>query len=555
VSTEQKNAGKIEQLIKEGIAAAKAGDKATARTKLREAVALDQYSEKGWFWLASVVDSEEERRVCLGNVVVINPTNERAQQMLDKLTGAAEDDSRDKTQSLRDSLQANPKTKRTLYLVLGGVVVLLLLVLVLFRGGGPPPPTPTEVAVQGSPATAVPTIIGPTPTLGEAEQTQAAGIAASQTIQAEALNQPTLPPSYTPSLPPRPRGTLTSTPLATPPLDVAGRLVAISGKALTLDKNLPLVLIDLTTREIRPLSTDRGDYGILSPNGKRIIFARYVSGTESLLLRVMNLNGTQPEEISALWKNKPPLENQEMVSLSRNGKALVFAAQNVTGENETTTGIYYLPVNFPLPGQEPTETPTPQDTPTDAPTATLDPSQTVQPTATRRPSLTPSVTVAPVQVKRLTEKNLGVNTWPDVSPDGQRVLFVADRTNSGGAGTDIYLMPVTGGAAQNITNDSTAKIEAAPQWSPDGSQIVFQAKTEDKGNNDIYLMNADGSGARSLATGGDNIRPRWSPDGKYIAFTSNRSGKWEIFIVEIQSGALYQLTSTADDIICTDWGR
>ncbi len=75
----------MEQLLREGIAAVRAGDKETARAKLREVVALDQYNEKGWFWLASVAETAEERRVCLGNVVVINPNNEKAKQMPDQL--------------------------------------------------------------------------------------------------------------------------------------------------------------------------------------------------------------------------------------------------------------------------------------------------------------------------------------------------------------------------------------------------------------------------------------------------------------------------------------
>ncbi|MCZ7545676.1 MAG: hypothetical protein M5R40_20120 [Anaerolineae bacterium] len=73
----------ISEQMQKGIAAAKAGDKATARTYFERVVAMDKYSEKAWFWLASVVESDEERRVCLGNVVHLNPNNERARRLLE----------------------------------------------------------------------------------------------------------------------------------------------------------------------------------------------------------------------------------------------------------------------------------------------------------------------------------------------------------------------------------------------------------------------------------------------------------------------------------------
>ncbi len=67
-------------------------------------------------------------------------------------------------------------------------------------------------------------------------------------------------------------------------------------------------------------------------------------------------------------------------------------------------------------------------------------------------------------------------------------------------------------------------------------------------------MNADGSNKRALVTGDNAIRPAWSPDGQFIGFSSQLSGKWEVYVVEVASGALYQVTSTADTTILTDWG-
>ena len=82
----------IRQLLNDGITAAREGDKERARVLFEEVVAQDPENEKGWFWLASVAATDEERIVYLGNVVQINPGNERAQVLLDRLE--AKQDSR-----------------------------------------------------------------------------------------------------------------------------------------------------------------------------------------------------------------------------------------------------------------------------------------------------------------------------------------------------------------------------------------------------------------------------------------------------------------------------
>src|ERR1041384_5345763 len=56
---------------------------------------------------------------------------------------------------------------------------------------------------------------------------------------------------------------------------------------------------------------------------------------------------------------------------------------------------------------------------------------------------------------------------------------------------------------------------AAPQLSPDGSQIIYTRRWTDKINDkfesEVWIMNADGSKNRFLVKGN---APQWSPDGK-----------------------------------------
>jgi tetratricopeptide (TPR) repeat protein len=69
-------------LLQHGIAAARAGRKEEARQYLLQATDLDERNEQAWLWLSGVVESFEDRRVCLENVLAINPANPHARQGL-----------------------------------------------------------------------------------------------------------------------------------------------------------------------------------------------------------------------------------------------------------------------------------------------------------------------------------------------------------------------------------------------------------------------------------------------------------------------------------------
>jgi tetratricopeptide (TPR) repeat protein len=76
------NADRTAELLKRGIAAAKGGRREEARQILLHVVELDERNERAWLWLSGVVDAREDRRVCLENVLAINPGNIHAQQGL-----------------------------------------------------------------------------------------------------------------------------------------------------------------------------------------------------------------------------------------------------------------------------------------------------------------------------------------------------------------------------------------------------------------------------------------------------------------------------------------
>jgi len=73
-------------LLEQGIAALKAGRKAKARNLLMQVVQQDKRNEVAWLWLSGTVDTDKERRICLENVLAINPNNEVARRGLASLT-------------------------------------------------------------------------------------------------------------------------------------------------------------------------------------------------------------------------------------------------------------------------------------------------------------------------------------------------------------------------------------------------------------------------------------------------------------------------------------
>lgn len=73
------------QLLQQGIAAAKAGQREQARRLLQEAIRRDAANETAWLWLSGVANTDEERIFCLMKILEINPSNQNALKGLAKL--------------------------------------------------------------------------------------------------------------------------------------------------------------------------------------------------------------------------------------------------------------------------------------------------------------------------------------------------------------------------------------------------------------------------------------------------------------------------------------
>lgn len=77
------------QLMQSGRAAYMSGNRKLAHDLWRDAAQIDPYNEQVWLALLSVLEGDADRRVCLQNIIAINPLNVQARRQLNKLEARA----------------------------------------------------------------------------------------------------------------------------------------------------------------------------------------------------------------------------------------------------------------------------------------------------------------------------------------------------------------------------------------------------------------------------------------------------------------------------------
>lgn len=140
------------------------------------------------------------------------------------------------------------------------------------------------------------------------------------------------------------------------------------------------------------------------------------------------------------------------------------------------------------------------------------------------------------------------NYGPLFSPDGKSIIFASSNKDIG--------------TLKLITEDqSTFDLLSRPNgtaeyhaWAPDGQYIAI-ATTSPKENSQLNIIDLKTRAVREIASGGTNaiMLFSWSPDSTQIVFQSNQTGNFQLYTVDIKTGALRQLTKNDQANIFPSW--
>lgn len=150
------------------------------------------------------------------------------------------------------------------------------------------------------------------------------------------------------------------------------------------------------------------------------------------------------------------------------------------------------------------------------------------------------------------QTNIGEGSTPAWKPTGNTIAFTSARN-----GYDaVYTMGIDGSSTTRLIQINNGC--SYPAWNPQGTKIAFTSKIAE-GQDNLYVVNADGSGTPTRLTNytvggpdwGDAERPSWSPDGTKIVFT-NDAPAGGLMVISATGGTAQMIRSEGGD---PSWGR
>lgn len=160
-------------------------------------------------------------------------------------------------------------------------------------------------------------------------------------------------------------------------------------------------------------------------------------------------------------------------------------------------------------------------------------------------TLTPGPT--PTSIARITLSPPGASTIGSGTPT-TCVNWIAFHTNrdKNGKNWEVYRLDgvegQTGAKLYNLSKHNAD--DFTPSRSGDGKWVAFYSLRD--GHGEIYITDNEGKKQMRLTTSakGNSVEPLFSPDNRHIVFQSNRSGQWDMFLLDIGSTPLTRRTTS-----------
>jgi Tol biopolymer transport system component/DNA-binding winged helix-turn-helix (wHTH) protein len=298
-----------------------------------------------------------------------------------------------------------------------------------------------------------------------------------------------------------------------------GRSLVLADRC-TPDGPRGIVVFSLETGEKRclttpPLYSDQGDFSpTLSPDGKTVAFLRSSSGGMPEIYTVA-LTGGNPRQItpdgtspwSAMWSS----DGQHIIfNSARSGLSRVWRIPAAGGVIDPET-VYPGTGTLSHDGRR---------------LAYVDAPRFFQGSVAISRVALSSAGGQVVSQNRIIASDRENNS-PQLSPDGQQIIFQSGRTGR----YEIWRSDADGSNPLQMTFFDNG-FSGTPRWSPDGKWIAFDHHHAT--HSQIYLIDSEGRNMHTVTAGNyENVVPGWSRDGTSVYFASNRTGSWQVWRREL----------------------